>query len=670
MKRGIALFVLLTVIGFGIADADNILSNPGFEEWTVNGFGGPPDNWTLSSSSITAIQEAAIFHSGDYSAKVTWTTTSTVNFEQLAIPVTEGSVYDFRLWVLDNDTRGYARLYGNWRNSGGTPVGAVFTGNSTDSAEWQELTALDQTAPATAVTFDYQIRFYDVGSGFVSATIYVDEVVMLSDDATPTPAETGIPTITPLPSSTPLPTYTPGEAPEVLINEVWYNDPSTDSIGFVELYGNPGTSLTGCRLQEFNQTCTLDSTLTLDGHTIPLDGYFVVGYSGTSNVDLVDADFMNSLQNGPCDGVELQYMGSRIDAVQWGTDCDPFCGETASAPEPSDDTLSLSRYPDHTDTNDNSVDFCETYPSSGGSNNSCYEPSTQIPTETPSPTPEYTSTPVESPTVTPTPLPVYGVVINEILVNPSGIDDGYEWLELYNTTGTAIDLGQVIVQSTNDVDHSFQNRLTIPGSTVIPAFGYLLIAGYNVDTGGVPPSTVIYQLTAPDLLFFQNASSHAEAVRIVTSSYSVIDTVIYSNPNVDPTPIPGDLPEDPLGEYRASLPDRDETLARCPNGTDTNYCDTDFMLRAPGYITIGDSNNCEIPTPTATPVCINNGDVNGDDIFTAGDAQLAFWIGLGTYVPTFDEECAADCNGDGEVTAADAQGIFLKGLGTGTCVDP
>ncbi len=67
--------------------------------------------------------------------------------------------------------------------------------------------------------------------------------------------------------------------------------------------------------------------------------------------------------------------------------------------------------------------------------------------------------------------------------------------------------------------------------------------------------------------------------------------------------------------------------------------------------------------------CANTGDVTGDGDITAGDAQLAFGIALGTYSPSTTEYCAADCNGDGDVTAGDAQGIFAAALGMGSCVD-
>jgi hypothetical protein len=79
------------------------------------------------------------------------------------------------------------------------------------------------------------------------------------------------------------------------------------------------------------------------------------------------------------------------------------------------------------------------------------------------------------------------------------------------------------------------------------------------------------------------------------------------------------------------------------------------------------------PIPTNTPTqgdCVNHGDTNLDGVLTAGDAQMAFQIVLGSYTPTYEQECAADCTGDGIVTAGDAQAIFLSVLGMGTCADP
>jgi hypothetical protein len=45
--------------------------------------------------------------------------------------------------------------------------------------------------------------------------------------------------------------------------------------------------------------------------------------------------------------------------------------------------------------------------------------------------------------------------------------------------------------------------------------------------------------------------------------------------------------------------------------------------------------------------CFNHGDVNLDGEITATDAQLAFFIVLELFTPTYEQACAADCNGDG-----------------------
>ncbi len=78
-----------------------------------------------------------------------------------------------------------------------------------------------------------------------------------------------------------------------------------------------------------------------------------------------------------------------------------------------------------------------------------------------------------------------------------------------------------------------------------------------------------------------------------------------------------------------------------------------------------------LPAPTPTPSsCPHHGDVNFSGDLTAGDAQLTFWIAMGTYTPTPEEECAADCNNTGNVTAGDAQAVFEAALGVGSCADP
>jgi len=99
----------------------------------------------------------------------------------------------------------------------------------------------------------------------------------------------------------------------------------------------------------------------------------------------------------------------------------------------------------------------------------------------------------------------------------------------------------------------------------------------------------------------------------------------------------------------------------CASGTGWNMVWTDTRG--------GDQDTYTAPLDFEEP-CINDGDVTLDGEITAGDAQLAFLIALGSYTPSYEEECAADCNGDEEITAGDAQLIFLTALGSGSCMDP
>ncbi|HPQ41893.1 MAG TPA: hypothetical protein PLV45_16110, partial [bacterium] len=175
-----------------------------------------------------------------------------------------------------------------------------------------------------------------------------------TDTPTNTPEPTATPTNTPEPTNTPVPT-----PPDIVINEVYYDDPGTDESSYVEIYGPAGTSLDGVVLQPRNQDCIDQTPVDLTGQVIPGDQFFVVGATGVANVDLVADSLNSSLQNGPCDSVWLVFNGTDIDGVRYGDDCsgEPLsCGEGAPVPEPGTD-YSIGRIPDGADTDDNATDF-------------------------------------------------------------------------------------------------------------------------------------------------------------------------------------------------------------------------------------------------------------------------------------------------------------------------
>jgi hypothetical protein len=76
------------------------------------------------------------------------------------------------------------------------------------------------------------------------------------------------------------------------------------------------------------------------------------------------------------------------------------------------------------------------------------------------------------------------VVINEIMQNPSAVaDSAGEWFELFNPTGSAIDIDGWTIKD-NDIDSHVINN---GGSLIVPAGGYLIL-GRNGDSsanGGV-----------------------------------------------------------------------------------------------------------------------------------------------------------------------------------------
>jgi hypothetical protein len=146
-----------------------------------------------------------------------------------------------------------------------------------------------------------------------------------------------------------------------LLSEVFYDAAGSDNgLGFVELYGEPGTSLTGFTIEGVNGASgAVTDTLTLVG-VIPEDGIFLLaddagdGSSSVAGADLVlNFDF----QNGP-DGIVLRENATLVDAIGYGVfgPSEVFAGEGAPAPDVPAGS-SLARRFANVDTDDNAVDW-------------------------------------------------------------------------------------------------------------------------------------------------------------------------------------------------------------------------------------------------------------------------------------------------------------------------
>jgi hypothetical protein len=146
-----------------------------------------------------------------------------------------------------------------------------------------------------------------------------------------------------------------------VISELFYDAVgSDDGRGFVELYGAPGTSLEGLRIEGVNGSGgALGPVLLLSG-AIPADGFFVVADDLAGGPTLVaDADLVLSFdfQNGP-DSIVLRSGDQALDAVGYGVFAmgDVFAGEGSPAPA-APSGASLARIFADVDSDDNAADF-------------------------------------------------------------------------------------------------------------------------------------------------------------------------------------------------------------------------------------------------------------------------------------------------------------------------
>jgi hypothetical protein len=150
----------------------------------------------------------------------------------------------------------------------------------------------------------------------------------------------------------------------IVINEVCYDAPGSDTACFIELCGSPGVSLDGIEVVGVNGLNGEDyEVIDLTGYSIPPDGFFVIAQdSCVANADTITDNV--DLQNGP-DNIELRFNGIAIDALGYGSGDFIFTGEGLPAPDIAD-TSSLSRYPNGEDTDNNISDFIESYFKSPG----------------------------------------------------------------------------------------------------------------------------------------------------------------------------------------------------------------------------------------------------------------------------------------------------------------
>ena len=410
--------------------------------------------------------------------------------------------------------------------------------------------------------------------------------------------------------------------PKLVINEVDYDQPSTDASEFLELKNDSSVAID---LDPYTVELVNGSgggvygAFDLPAVSLAGGDYFVIcaNASTVANCDLDVSPDTNLIQNGSPDGIRLILAGATVDAVSYE-------GDTAGATEGSGAGLvdtaaegeSISRCPDGSDTDVNNADF-SLRASSPGAANTC--------------------------------AAANFVVINEVDYDQPSTDAA-EYLELKNTGTAAVDLGPYVVELTNGASGG-----AVYGSFDLPAVS-LAAGDYYVICANAATVSSCDLDVSPDTNLIQNGSP--DGIRLMLAG-AAVDALSYEGDTPGSTEGTGTSAEDSSSEANVGL-------SRCPDGADTNDNDADFVL-AP--ITPGATSTCGPPPPDPVGNCgepatrIHAVQGNGTATPISGTAVTIEGVVTGDYQGTspnqfngyFVQEEAADQDAD----AMTSEGIFV-----------
>ena len=197
------------------------------------------------------------------------------------------------------------------------------------------------------------------------------------------------------------------------------------------------------------------------------------------------------------------------------------------------------------------------------------------------------------------------VVISEIMANPPGPDDGAEWFELFNATGTPLDLTGATL-SFQKADGTGQKSHSIDGLVLEP--GDYVVVGGVLDEEGVRPAHVDYGYGS-DLGTMNNSAGRLS----IACGTTIIDTALYDDPadgasrGFDGNRTPDAMANDDLAAWcDAQTPFGDEAFATpgapndpCFGSAPTNCVDEgverEIVVPRPGDLVISEA----MPNPSA-----------------------------------------------------------------------
>ena len=352
----------------------------------------------------------------------------------------------------------------------------------------------------------------------------------------------------------------------VVINEVLYNPAGSDGgHEWVELHNSTETDIdiSGWMLEAGTSYFGTKATIP-EGSVIPAGSYYLIGEDEV----ILDLGYSPNviaslgLGNGSSSVDGLRFVDCNavvIDTVLYGAtgtigewEDDNGLNPTSFAPKASDGEA-IGRVPNGVDSDQSGNDFALL----------------------PFPTP-WTANDAET-----TCDGELFIKINEFMPNPNEIlsdgteisdDEGREWVELYNTSGTTVDLTGWKLQWGGNPNYS-SGEFALPVGTMIDANGFLLIGGEYIETADVTvPLTADLDMTL--------ASSNADGLRLLHCGPGVADTVVYGPSEEGMADNLDELLDDneEIATSAAPKPKEGQSIARYIDGQDSNQSGIDFTV--------------------------------------------------------------------------------------------
>ena len=158
---------------------ENLLINPGFEDWT----GELPMGWDNKYNTGEIVKEVTIKHSGNNSLRQKSQTGT--NKIQQEVAVEGGKKYRLSYWFLDNDPKARSCYWFALVDEAGKTVNDLNSeiqqsAYSVDNSEWQQV-EIEITLPKNVVKIRYELRTYRGGDeqGTDGGYIYYDDMELV-----------------------------------------------------------------------------------------------------------------------------------------------------------------------------------------------------------------------------------------------------------------------------------------------------------------------------------------------------------------------------------------------------------------------------------------------------------------------------------------------------------